>query len=402
VAPGSDPVNGAASRVLTLAELLDDLGLPLIGGRAAAERPLRWVHISELPDPTPWLSGGELLLTTGMQMSTATAWRAFVERLADAGVAGLGLGTGFAHATLPADLLEVAERRGVPVFEVPYEVPFIAITEKAFTRLVGEDQERRLAASVLDGLVAGDLAGAELEHRLAPFAIGPRAACLVLTGPAQNGNGNGNGSARGAAAALSTELAAACQAEGTSALVAGHGQLLCALIDAGDSDELVDLAERMRRGLTGVAGGEGLRAGVGRPVPTGELRRSFHEARCALEAVELVHDGAPSERTATYRDLGSFQLLLALQGSDTLQLFCDSLLGPIEAVDHGYGDELLRSLEVFIEENGQWERAARRLYCHRHTLRYRIRRIEELTERDLSRARERIEFWLALRGRELL
>ena len=64
--------------------------------------------------------------------------------------------------------------------------------------------------------------------------------------------------------------------------------------------------------------------------------------------------------------------------------------------------ELLRSLEVFIEQNGNWERAARELFCHRHTLRYRIRKIEDLTGRDLSRAQDRIEFWLALRGRQLV
>ena len=62
----------------------------------------------------------------------------------------------------------------------------------------------------------------------------------------------------------------------------------------------------------------------------------------------------------------------------------------------------MRSLEAFIECNGQWEAAARRLYCHRHTLRYRIRKIEELTGRDLASARDRIEFWLALRGREIV
>ena len=62
----------------------------------------------------------------------------------------------------------------------------------------------------------------------------------------------------------------------------------------------------------------------------------------------------------------------------------------------------MRSLEAFIESNGQWEAAARRLYCHRHTLRYRIRKIEELTGRNLGSARDRIEFWLALRGREIV
>ena len=105
---------------------------------------------------------------------------------------------------------------------------------------------------------------------------------------------------------------------------------------------------------------------------------------------------------ATYKELGSFQLLLSLQDDEALRLFCDSILGPIEAGEGHYGGELMRSLEAFIEENGQWERAAKRLYCHRHTLRYRIRRVEELTGRDLSSARDRIEFWLALRGRELV
>ncbi len=87
---------------------------------------------------------------------------------------------------------------------------------------------------------------------------------------------------------------------------------------------------------------------------------------------------------------------------EALRLFCDSILGPIESGDGHYGGELMRSLEAFIECNGQWERAARQLYCHRHTLRYRIRKVEELTGRDLSSARDRIEFWLALRGRELV
>jgi purine catabolism regulator len=149
-------------------------------------------------------------------------------------------------------------------------------------------------------------------------------------------------------------------------------------------------------------------------VPAGDARRAYHEARCALEArtlgrpigatEEVNGNGAagPKPTVATYRDLGSFQLLLSLQDSDALRLFCESLLGPIESGEGHYGGELMRSLEAFIECNGQWEAAARRLYCHRHTLRYRIRKIEELTGRDLASARDRIEFWLALRGRELV
>ena len=140
----------------------------------------------------------------------------------------------------------------------------------------------------------------------------------------------------------------------------------------------------------------GRRAAAG--VPRGALRA--RGARAGRRRRELERRGPPL--LATYRDLGSFQLLLSLQDDDALRLFCDSILSPIEEGEGAYGGELMRSLESFIECNGQWEKAARQLYCHRHTLRYRIRRVEELTGRSLDSARDRIDFWLALRGRELI
>ena len=115
--------------------------------------------------------------------------------------------------------------------------------------------------------------------------------------------------------------------------------------------------------------------------------------------VRLANGRAPE--VASYQDLGAFQLLLSLQDDDALLTYCHGVLGPIEQAEGEYGHELLRSLDKFIEHNGHWEKAAAALYCHRHTLRYRMRRVEAITGRDLQRARDRIEFWLALRGREL-
>jgi purine catabolism regulatory family protein/PucR-like helix-turn-helix protein/diguanylate cyclase with GGDEF domain len=545
--------------MLTLAELLRDLDFGLLAGQANADAPVRWVHISELVDPTPWLSGGELLLTTAMQLESAKRQREFVARLADHQLAGLGVGTGFAHAEVPAPLLKAAAERDFPVFEVPYDVPFIALTEKAFTRLVNEqyavlqrsiaaherlerivlaergldavvgalstliggaamvfdprgeplvsrafrkpigdgvvtfvsrelrsrgragqrrgfvpddpalgdgaialpiaaggapapngnppqawlvaakdgggltefdrltlhqavtivalellrrrvaeETERRLAGDVLSELVAGEVAGRELSRRLEPFGIGERTMAIVLA-PGSN-----------RVAAVEAALGVAVGEEVDAGLVAAHGPLVCALLPAGDDgeEELFALAERVTERLPCGADDEPWRAGAGRAVPTAEARRSYHEARCALEASGFASAAGATEgngdgrdgdargaaragRVATYRDLGSFQLLLSLQDDDALRLFCDSILGPIETSEGHYGDELIRSLQAFIECNGQWERAAQQLYCHRHTLRYRIRKVEELTGRDLANAQDRIEFWLALRGREL-
>src|SRR5947209_3435859 len=135
--------------MLTVRELLKDVNVRLLAGEGGVDLPVRWVHITELTDPTPWLSGGELLLTTGLLLDTAQRQREFITRLADHHLAGLGFGIGFGHDAVPESLIEAAAAREFPVFEVPYELPFIAITEAAFTQLVNEQYavlRRALAA----------------------------------------------------------------------------------------------------------------------------------------------------------------------------------------------------------------------------------------------------------------
>src|SRR5919107_5815877 len=107
--------------MLTLRDLLSDLDVRSVSGGAEFDAPVRWVHISELEDPTPFLSGGELLLTTGMALSDERTQREYVARLARHELAGLGLGTGFAHEALPEPLVAAAVEHDFALFEVPYE-----------------------------------------------------------------------------------------------------------------------------------------------------------------------------------------------------------------------------------------------------------------------------------------
>jgi len=374
---------------LTVASLIGELGLSLVSGEESAQAHVRWVHSTELLDPTPWLKGGELLLTMGIQLTGPKAQRELIATLADHEIAGLGFGTGFTHKKLPAALLSAARKREFPLFEVPYELPFIAITERAFAQLLDERYEmlqRNMVGDVLAEALTAHLYPEELQARLRPFGIGEQVAVLAFKLPDPS-----------AAAALLERI---LEREEVHNLVAIRAGLLCAVIDAdgqGGGRDPIELARKLRAEL-GERFGE-VRAAASRPAATHSLRLSFHEARCALEAVRLQNGDAPE--VASYRDLGAFQLLLSLQDDDALISYCRGVLGPVEQGEGEYGDELLRSLDVFIEHNGHWEKAAGALYCHRHTLRYRIRRVEQLTGRDFSQARDRIEFWLALRGREL-
>jgi purine catabolism regulator len=137
------------------------LGLETVAGSDGLDNPVSWLHVSELEDPTPFLEGGEFLLTTGLGVGElATMQRAYVRRLAEHGLAGLGFGVGFGFAETPEGLVTEADRLSFPVVSVPYEVPFVAISKAAVTHLANEQLEQleralavheRLADAVLEG-----------------------------------------------------------------------------------------------------------------------------------------------------------------------------------------------------------------------------------------------------------
>src|SRR5687768_13601484 len=114
----------------TLQDLVADRSLGLRAACPAADldRDVSWAHSSELADPTRYLIGGELLLTTGLALG-ATDPASYAGRLAGHGLAGLGFGVGLGHVTIPAALQEACGRLRLPLLEIPERTPFIAITK---------------------------------------------------------------------------------------------------------------------------------------------------------------------------------------------------------------------------------------------------------------------------------
>jgi purine catabolism regulator len=135
---------------VTVATLLGTASLELVlhTRGAPVDRPVSWVHVSELADPTPFLEGGELLLTTGLGLASGDTGE-YVRRLAGAGVVGLGLGTGLSHAQVPASLVAAADEHGLAVVEVPRQTPFIALSRTVSSALAAEEYAAVTKASTV-------------------------------------------------------------------------------------------------------------------------------------------------------------------------------------------------------------------------------------------------------------
>ncbi|WP_019201432.1 PucR family transcriptional regulator [Tsukamurella sp. 1534] len=489
------------------------LGLRLRAGEAGVGGAVTFVMTTELADPTPWLSGGEMLLTTGIGIPPDGAGcRDYVQRLAARGVSALGFGVGVSRDSAPSDLIAAADDVGLPLVDVPLPTPFVAVAHTVIDELARREnrsqaaaaraQQRMTRAAVSGGPSAtlrelaagcggaallldrggrvvlahpagaaeesGRAVGDQARAHPASSASAPRGADTVVTQPVRVGDrgyghlavvlarepapvdhvliGHANSllaldfekprrlravqwrmnaealrlvlSPGGAAEGVARLVADAADAHGVRALVAIGGTgaaddvvaaLRTALDDAGRPAFVVDAAggvvallgadddaviaeallARVPRGLR-----SRLRVGLGSSHPAGAVAEATAAgtlaARSARPGGPLVESAALAGRT-----------LLADDGArDVLAGLDRALLDPLRAHDARHGGALLPALRAFLENNGQWEGAAAAAGAHRHTVRARVAKAEEVLGVDLRSARVRAELLLALLARE--
>lgn len=136
--------------VVTLVQLVAAVGPALVPVTEAARGgvDLSGIHISELTDPTPYLEGGEILLTTGIPFTDPTVSAAdYVTRLRVRGVAALVVGVGPKIDEIPPALLEQCRETGFPLLRVPPDQPFVRVT-RAYWELVAASGRATLVAQL--------------------------------------------------------------------------------------------------------------------------------------------------------------------------------------------------------------------------------------------------------------
>ncbi|MEW5920924.1 MAG: GAF domain-containing protein [Bacillota bacterium] len=143
-----------------------------------------------------------------------------------------------------------------------------------------------------------------------------------------------------------------------------------------------------------------LNAGVGKNASSiRELRESYEEALQCLQVMKIFGTGG---QVVFLDDLGLFSLFLPLHDKKKLISFAVRYIEPIFAYDEEHGMNLLPTLRSFLEHNCNYQETVSALFIHANTLRYRLKRIQELTGIDLNKIEDRVNAYMALQIVQLL
>jgi PucR family transcriptional regulator, purine catabolism regulatory protein len=271
------------------------------------------------------------------------------------------------------------------------------------------ETEKRLAGDFFDELIASDLYEEEIARRLAFFGLEPEAEHLItlVDIDAFKAFVDGKGDKQETVVQdikerLHWAVDEFLAQRDLPFISASRSDSVVVLLQVGHENaaRVMGIAEEMQASIEAMIPEVTVSIGIGRPHRSlVDLRQSYYEAHYAIKIRKLK--GSASV-IASFDDLGSYGLLLGLQDTLSLEVFYDSVLGKLHEYDEQNSSDLVKSLSCFLEANGHWGEAAERLYVHRHTLRYRMKRVEEITGRDLGSSQDRMEFWLALKAKELI
>src|SRR5215216_2708560 len=233
--------------------------------------------------------------------------------------------------------------------------------------------ELRLAGDLLEDLEDNRLDEREAARRMAAFGLEADRDYAALLAVPRNGLSTER---------LREEVAEELERHNVQYLSAARRDRAAFLVSADSEREVLALARSVAQAEPHA------RVAVGRPARGSALGRSLVEARAALDAA--------NGDVASYRDLGSLELLLSLPDA-ALEAFVDRVLGPAAE-----NTSLVGSLTALLDTGCRWSDAAEHLGVHRHTLRYRMDRLREQTGRHPDDPEQRMELWLAVKAKQAL
>lgn len=357
--------------------------LQLLAGTAGLNTAIDWVQFTEDSATTDFLKGGELIITTGMSAASETWLYDFITRLIAQKSAGLILNTGryLFVETIPTVVIGLCNQHHFPLFAMPWKIPLATImqdygnrifmqsyqedrTTMAFSRLLLHPDDPEAAIDTLNSLGYESAArylvmvcsAPEIPARLTTQLrqVAPRSYCFRL-GEAciavfQNPD-------RAALTRALSGFAADPAASPDRALCFGSGELTDSLLT---------------------------------------LHRSYEQAVFALKAARQ------QLRQLRFNDLGLFKLFFAVPDPALLAALADDSLSRLEAHDARSQSSLTATLRLYLEHDGSIQAVADASFSHRNTINYRMKKIRQLLNMDLTTMEEKFNLALAFKIKDYL
>lgn len=386
----------------------------LVAGEKGLDRLIGWVDVLEVPDASLWLRENELLVTTCYAVRNDPEGQlAILRSMARSGAAALAVKFGRFIGQPPPEMIRLANELAIPLFDVPDGISFMDITHPVMAAIINSQAKLFYKRDLLEDLINGVIVNREqalLRARTVDLRLDEPYVIIIADVDGfnqlllQTGNQHEHLALQIKSQLLSTaeECFAAWFKRG---LAVSRSDSIIGILPIGAAGN----NRQWRKRIHGMA--EQLQELVKKRWPTVSLTICISRLaddplvfgeyyRNARQIVRLVRKLHGRGKIAFRDDMEIYGLLDDL--GKPLEVFYDHVLGVVDCPAVKHREELLETLEVYIECQGNAVEAAQKLFIHRNTLRYRLERLQEILGYNWDEPEKRFTLWMALRIRRLI
>ncbi|MCL0081059.1 PucR family transcriptional regulator ligand-binding domain-containing protein [Peptococcaceae bacterium] len=389
--------------------------MKVAAGAAGLHRPVRWVHMAEVIDDVrgivDWVHGGELLFITGIGLKGNFQTLAeLIEKISAKNLAGLVIFIGPYISEIPVEIKVLADKLKFPVFELPWEVPLVDATHSICNYIIKQEKEQKLVNNLVENILFHDFdsPGALIEHAATygyDLTKNYMIAIIDLDNFAfflkQHNIKNETKIIAIKTRFQETIQQVLCKYFNKILFMSASDSVIVLIPLEGLDKEairkiLAETGEDIKQNLKGLTASIGVGSEYSKIT---DLKQSFKEAEQVLKALKCTRS---FDSTSFYEDLGVYMLLLEIKDFGILKKFYFRMLGNLISHDRINKSTLVKTLELFLSENSSAIKTAERLFIHRNTLSYRLKKIEKICNCNLESAQDCFDLRMAFYIKNIL
>lgn len=355
--------------------------ITLRAGYQGADNVIRWPYIVENNDIGDWIFGGELLFITGLNWQWQIEdFKQLINLAKVKDASGLVILTQSAYITsIPEEVLKFADDKAFPLFEQPYSLPMVKVTELLSNSIIKSDLAYQSVRWLMQHLLESTRPAEMTLIKAVELGISTSSAfsvAVIVPDLQQRGD-----LSRGQF--LLNQFLSVNNSE-FPLLEYHQGWLLSLPCDIEDSADTLDKWQN----LYCVLNKQGFNCNIG--VSEGKGLSQFRTV--AFQARQSVDFALYQEVSGAvhYRDLGINQLFSGIEDHDQLAIFCQKNLGKLYNCSDKQTNLLKSTLRCYFEHLGSARQTALALDIHRNTLTNRLNKIEKLAGNSLSNSQQRL------------
>ena len=370
--------------------------MKLVGGEGGLQKSVQWIYVGEcLTDPLEigqWLKGGEIVYITGVGMKDDTrALIKLIQEINDKKAVGLIVNVGPYIKAVPKEAIAIANELELPIFELPWEAKLVEVSQEICNAIIVSNIEENSLTQFLSNILfgSGDF-GTDVLEKINYFGYNISGDCHIGVVDIDDfsafikNKGIKDEETISKVKVLFRNIVEDVLEKYRLKVPLIYKDDCIIFLNRFEEARMVRLHSALEEIQSIVSNRiEGITVSVGIGNPYKDLKmmkQSLNEAEVALETIKCQ---GIRNKVINYKDIGIYGLLFSIKNKETLRQYYLNNLGPLADHDMINESNLFQTLETYLDENCNITVTSEKLFLHRNTLKYRIKKIEELLECDL-------------------